>query len=151
VQRADVINIIPPQAPAELAVQAGLASDHGWCPVHAATFESSLVPEVHVIGDACIADPMPKSGSAAHAQAVRCAQAIAASLSGSDIAPSNLDSVCYSLLAADRALSIHGSFDIQENSIRQLPQTAERSLDPHAEAESAMRWYRSIVRESFGA
>jgi sulfide dehydrogenase [flavocytochrome c] flavoprotein chain len=149
-QQADVLNIIPPQAPAMLAVEAGLASDHGWCPVHAATFESSLVPKVHVIGDACIADPMPKSGSAAHAQALRCAQAVVASLSGSDIVRSNLDSVCYSLLAADRALSIHASFEIEDDSIRQRPAADEKAPDPRAEAESAMRWYRSIVRESFG-
>jgi hypothetical protein len=81
-QRADVINIIPPQAPAAIAVQAGLASDHGWCPVEPSTFESTLVPGVHVIGDACIADPMPKAASAAHAQARQCARALAAAFDG---------------------------------------------------------------------
>ena len=81
-QRADVINIIPPQAPAAIAVQAGLASDHGWCPVDPATFESTLVPGVHVIGDACIADPMPKAASAAQAQARQCARALAAAFDG---------------------------------------------------------------------
>ena len=66
----DVANIIPPQAPGIAAVQAGLASDHGWCPIDPQTFESLLVAGVHVIGDACIADPMPKAASAANAFAL---------------------------------------------------------------------------------
>ena len=53
--RADLINIIPPQAPAQLAAESGLASEHGWCPIDPDGFESALVPNVHVIGDACIA------------------------------------------------------------------------------------------------
>jgi sulfide dehydrogenase [flavocytochrome c] flavoprotein chain len=149
-QAADVMNIIPPQAPALLAHQAGLASEHGWCPVHPETFESALVAGIYVIGDACIADPMPKSGSAAHAQALRCAAAVAASLSGSEVAQGNLDSVCYALLAADQALSIHASFEVFGDSIRQLPSAQDAASDPRAEAQAAERWYRSIVSESFG-
>ena len=64
-----VANVIPPQAPGQIAADAGLASDHGWCPIAPATFESQLVRQVHVIGDACIADAMPKSASAAYSQA----------------------------------------------------------------------------------
>jgi len=64
-----VANIIPPQAPGQIAADAGLASDHGWCPIAPATFESVLISNVHVIGDACIADAMPKSASAANSQA----------------------------------------------------------------------------------
>jgi sulfide dehydrogenase [flavocytochrome c] flavoprotein subunit len=41
--RIDVANIIPPQAPGLLALQAGLASDHGWCPINPQTFESQLI------------------------------------------------------------------------------------------------------------
>ena len=62
---ADVINIIPRQAPGSIAMQAGLASARGWCPVEPQTFESTLVPGIHVIGDACICDPMPMAGSTA--------------------------------------------------------------------------------------
>jgi sulfide dehydrogenase [flavocytochrome c] flavoprotein subunit len=149
-QRADVINVIPAQAPGMLAAGAGLAAEHGWCPVHPATFESTLVPGVHVIGDACIADPMPKSGSAAHAQARRCAAAVAAALTGQAVPNVRLESVCYSLLAADRGLSIQASFAVDADSIRQLPPSAGPSADPRSEADNAARWYRSIVSDSFG-
>src|SRR5271155_946172 len=120
-QRADLINIIPPQAPAAIAVQAGLASDHGWCPVEALTFESTLVPGVYVIGDACIADPMPKAASAAHAQARQCARALAAAFDGEASPPPVMDSVCYSLLARDRALAIRARFEMHDGVLASLP------------------------------
>src|ERR1700722_9497880 len=108
--RVDVANIIPPQAPGLPAVQAGLASDHGWCPIKPQTFESTTVADMHVIGDACIADPMPKAASSAVAQAKHWGLAITASLDGQEPPPPLLDSVCYSRLTLDRALSIHGRF-----------------------------------------
>ena len=150
-QRADLINIIPPQAPAAIAVQAGLASDHGWCPVEALTFESTLVPGVHVIGDACIADPMPKAASAAHAQARQCARALAAAFAGDTLSPSVMDSVCYSLLAPDRALSIHARFATRGGMLESLPAApGALVMNEQDEARNAASWYRRIVAESFG-
>jgi NADH dehydrogenase FAD-containing subunit len=157
--RVDVANIIPPQAPAALAVQAGLASDHGWCPVQPQTFESSMIPHVHVIGDACIADPMPKSASAAHSQAKQCALAIVASLEGREPPAPEFESVCYSLLGRGSALSIHGRFAVTDGAIQELPGRADTGSarfgqDPALfaqEARNAEDWYRSIVLDSFGA
>jgi sulfide dehydrogenase [flavocytochrome c] flavoprotein subunit len=150
-QRADLINIIPPQAPAAIAVQAGLASDHGWCPVEAATFESTLVPGVYVIGDACIADPMPKAASAAHAQARQCAQALAGAFNGETSPPSVMDSVCYSLVAPDRALSIRARFAARDGVMESLPAAAGAVTgSEQEEARDAASWYRRIVAASFG-
>ena len=150
-QRADVINIIPPQAPAAIAVQAGLASDHGWCPVEPATFASTLVRGVHVIGDACIADPMPKAASAAYAQARQCARALAAAFAGDAPPPPALDSVCYSLLAPDRALSIHARFEVRDGVIEPLPEEPRAvAVSGQDEARNAASWYRRIVADSFG-
>ncbi len=148
-QRADLINIIPAQAPASIAVQAGLASDHGWCPVDSATFESSLVPHIHVIGDACIADPMPKAASSANAQARQCARAIDAALDGREAAPAVMESVCYSLLAPDRALSIHATFKTRDGVIEALPAAAGPDPSEQEEAHNAASWYRRIVADSF--
>jgi sulfide dehydrogenase [flavocytochrome c] flavoprotein chain len=147
----DVANIIPPQAPALLAVQSGLASDHGWCPVNPLTFESTLIGGVHVIGDACIADPMPKSASAANAQAKQCARAIVAALNEHEPPAALLESVCYSLLAPGRALSIHGRFRSTDAGIEQLPDHTESSAaTPFQEAYNADAWYKGIVADSFG-
>lgn len=155
--RVDVANIIPPQAPAWLAVQAGLASQHGWCPVAPDTFESTLIRNVHVVGDACIADPMPKSASAASGQAKQCALAIVAAFRGDPPPEPHFDSVCYSLLAPGRALSIHGRFRRADGAIEKLPDsqaTVSRTsdLDAYAaeEAQNAESWYAGIVADSFG-
>jgi NADPH-dependent 2,4-dienoyl-CoA reductase/sulfur reductase-like enzyme len=150
-RRVAVANIIPPQAPAQLAVDAGLASGHGWCPVVAETFESTLAKDVHVIGDACIAGAMPKSASAAHSQAQRCAAAIVALLAGNRPAPAELDSVCYSMLARQEALAIRGRFGVDNGEIRSLPlPSPTRAPSPHEEAQLGQRWYRQIVADSFG-
>jgi sulfide dehydrogenase [flavocytochrome c] flavoprotein subunit len=147
-QRADLINIIPPQAPAAIAVQAGLASDHGWCPVEPATFESTRVPGVHVIGDACIADPMPKAASAAQAQARQCARAVVAAFDEAAPPPPGMDSVCYSLLAPGRALAIHARFEMRDGVLESLPD-AGGAPSERDEARNAASWYRRIVTESF--
>jgi sulfide dehydrogenase [flavocytochrome c] flavoprotein subunit len=147
--RVGVANIIPPQAPSMLAVAAGLASDHGWCPVNPLTFESTLVPNAHVIGDSCIADPMPKSASAACSQATQCAASIAASLAGRELPAAELDSVCYSSLSADTALSIHGRFRATAAGMEQLPSAGPASADALDEAGQAVEWYRRTLTQAF--
>lgn len=148
--RVDVANIIPPQAPAQLAVQAGLASDHGWCPVNPLTFESTLAEHTYVIGDSCIAGPMPKAASAAQSQALQCAAAISASLAGVEPEPVVLDSVCYSSLDLNIALSIHGRFRAGPAGVEQLPGETEVKASPVEEAARADAWYRRTVRQAFG-
>jgi NADPH-dependent 2,4-dienoyl-CoA reductase/sulfur reductase-like enzyme len=150
-QRVAVANVIPPQAPAQLAVDADLASGHGWCPVDPLTFESTRVRKVHVIGDACIAGAMPKSASAAYSQALQCARSIAALLQEHELPQAEFDSVCYSLLAQDRALSIHGRFAVDAGEIQQLPlPSPTHAPSATEEAALAQRWYQRILADSFG-
>ncbi len=156
--RVDVANIIPPQAAPLLAVEAGLASARGWCPVDLRTFESSLISDIPVIGDAAIAAPLPKSAAAAKGEAKQCALAIAAAFGGREAPEPSFESVCYSLLAPDSALSNHGRFRWKDGAVHQLPLTEEtdgRPEDPAAlaakEAQNAADWYRRIMAESFGA
>ncbi len=78
--KADVVNIIPPQRAGTVAGAAGAADRTGWCPIDPVSFESRLLPNIHVIGDAAIAGAMPKSAFAANAQAKVCASAVAALL-----------------------------------------------------------------------
>jgi sulfide dehydrogenase [flavocytochrome c] flavoprotein subunit len=149
--RVDVANVIPPQAPASLAAEVGLASEHGWCPIKPDTFESPLIANVHVIGDACIADPMPKAASAANAQARQCALAIVAALEGRDPPAASFESVCYSMLARGSALAIHGRFRTVDGAIEQVaaPEDSPSGRSPR-EAQNADAWYRGIVTDSFG-
>ena len=154
--RVAVANIIPPQAPGQIAADAGLASDHGWCPIAPRSFESLLMRDVHVIGDACIADAMPKSASAAVSQARQCASAIVALLAGREVPEPAFDSVCYSMLAPDSALSIPARFAVQDDRITALEPPAgstdaNSSASPGAQqARAAQRWYEQIRAEAFG-
>jgi len=145
----EVANIIPPQAPALLATESGLASDHGWCPVNPLSFESTLISNVYVIGDSCIADPMPKAASAACSQAMQCAASIAASLAGREVPVAALDSVCYSSLNADTALSIHARFRATAAGIEPLPGTQQPTAISSHEALLAAEWYRRTLRQAF--
>ena len=149
--RVAVANVIPPQAPAAFALDAGLASGHGWCPVDPTTFESTQVPHVHVIGDACIADAMPKAASAALSQAAQCAAAIVARFANRPVPLPVLDSVCYSALALDRSLAISARFRVEGAHV-----VAEPAFDVSppaisaAERQAAIAWYRAIRRSAFG-
>jgi NADH dehydrogenase FAD-containing subunit len=145
-----VANIIPPQAPALLAVQCGLASDHGWCPVKPLSFESTLAVNAYVIGDACIADPMPKSASAACSQALQCAASIVASLAGQEPSAAELDSVCYSLLNAGSALSIHGRFRVSTSGMQTQPIEQSTAITAD-QAVQADEWYRRTVQLAFAS
>jgi len=151
-QRVAVANVIPRQAPTSIAVESGLASGHGWCPVHPLTFESTRVANVHVIGDACIAGAMPKSASAAVSQADQCARAICALLSEAAVPAPVFESVCYSFVAPDQALAIRGRFVIAESEIRPTdsPEAITENHQPSQEAGRAQDWYRKIVSDSFG-
>jgi NADH dehydrogenase FAD-containing subunit len=114
------------------------------------------VRDVHVIGDACIADAMPKSASAAVSQARQCASAIVALLAGREVPEPAFDSVCYSMLAPDSALSIPARFAVQEERITALEPPAVSTAGGSSattgaqQARAAQRWYQQIRAEAFG-
>ena len=94
--RADVVNIIPPQRSARLVDTAALAVGGDWCPVDHRTFESEVVPNIHLLGDAILAGAMPKSGFSANSQAKVCARAIVALLREEEPPEPVYINTCYS-------------------------------------------------------
>lgn len=150
--RVDVANVIPPQAPAQLAAASGLASAHGWCPVDQGTFASSNIHDIYVIGDACIAGAMPKAASAATGQAAQCARAIVADLAGKPVTGPAMSSVCYSMLTPGNALAIHARFRLGTGVWRGVHDAEHRTNSTGfgaTQAAEAARWYRTIRREAF--
>lgn len=75
--KADVINIVPRQRAGKVCEIAGVRSDSNgiWCPIDFATFESTSVPNIHVIGDSVLSN-MPKSAHVSNNQAKICASAL---------------------------------------------------------------------------
>jgi len=156
VERGDVINVIPPQQAGEIAQRAGVADATGWCPVNAISFESRRVPGVHVVGDATIAAPMPKSAFAANQQAKVCAIQVARMLS--DLAPqaTTLANTCYSYTTAETAISVSGVYRSDDGNFQNVPGAGGMSPADNQsglaarEAIQAVDWFSAITRETFG-
>jgi NADPH-dependent 2,4-dienoyl-CoA reductase/sulfur reductase-like enzyme len=81
--KADVMNVVPKQRAGEVCGLAGARNDStgNWCTVNLATFESTTVPNVHIIGDSVLSN-LPKSGHMATNHAKVCAAAIVELLAG---------------------------------------------------------------------
>lgn len=148
--RGAVINLIPPQQAARIAARAGLVDDTGWVPVDPLRFTARQAERILVIGDACIAAPMPKSAYSAHAQARQAVAALLAELRGQPLPTPRLDNTCYSLLAPDSAVSISAGYRLEGAHLAETPGSltlsplgAAPSVRAH-EAAEADAWYRSI-------
>lgn len=154
--RANVANVIPPQRAGAIAIAAGVADRSGWCPIDPVTFESKLVPGIHVVGDAAIAGGMPKSAFAANAQAKACAEAVGLLLRGQAPLPPKLINTCYSLVAPDYGISVAGVYRPANGLLADVegaggtsPIEAPREQRAQ-EALYADAWFRTITAEVFG-
>ena len=152
--KADVANVIPAQKAGRLAQQAGLVDQSGWCPIDPMTFESKLQPGIHVIGDAAKAGNMPKSAFASNSQAKVCAFAILAALTGSERFAPHLFNTCFTLLAADDAVSDAISYSADPETIKvsdfflsKVGDNAETRREAVREADG---WYAAFTHDIFG-
>ncbi|UHC16369.1 NAD(P)/FAD-dependent oxidoreductase [Methylobacterium currus] len=154
--KADLACIIPPQRAAPIASAAGVADRSGWCPIDPVTFESRLVPRIHVVGDAAIAGAMPKSAFSANAQAKVCADAVIDLLAGRAPATPKLINTCYSLVAPGYGISVAGVYHPDKGVLADVEGAGGTSPvdapDPvrRQEAAYAEDWYRTITSAVFG-
>jgi sulfide dehydrogenase [flavocytochrome c] flavoprotein chain len=153
---AQVANVIPPQKAGRIAGIAGAVDNTGWCPIDPVTFVSKLVPNIHVIGDACIGGAIPKSASAANAEAKACAIAVASLIAGAAPAMPRLDGACYNTVAPGYAFSLSGIYQPKDDIFAEVegggftsPPDAPREMRKR-EAEQAQSWYKAITVETFG-
>ena len=104
---ADVLNIIPPQRAGKPAQMAALNNiDKRWCEVDFLTYESKLVPNVHVIGDS-VSAALPKSAHMATSQARVCASAIVELMQGRMPDPAPVfANTCYSYVNDKQAIHV---------------------------------------------
>jgi sulfide dehydrogenase [flavocytochrome c] flavoprotein subunit len=154
---ADVANIIPPQRSNRIVDSAGLAGDGDWCPINQLTFESSLVPNIHVLGDASMAGAMPKSGFSANNQAKVCAAAIAALLQEQEVLSPSFINVCYSLVGPEYGISVAAVYRLNDEGAIASVQGAGGTSPADAgadfrklEADYAHGWYAGITADIFG-
>jgi sulfide dehydrogenase [flavocytochrome c] flavoprotein subunit len=152
--KADVLNIIPPQKAGKIAFTAGLTDEKGWCPVNHKTFESTVKPGVHVIGDASVAAPMPKSGYAANSEAKVCAAAVFALLSGREMAEPSWINTCYSVIAPGDGISVANVYALKDGKIISVEGSGGISGKYDAEMRKrevmyAHSWFNNITTDVF--
>ena len=150
--KGDVVNVIPPQRAGQIAVAAGLVGeDKNWCPVNPTTFESTKQAGIHVIGDACIAGAMPKSGYSANSEAKICATNIVALMNGKELTDMSGINTCYSYITDKDAVSVAAVYTVKEGKIVAVPNSGGVSPADYSEAKReaifAESWLKNILTE----
>ena len=149
----DVANVIPPQRASRLASRTGLADASGWCPIDPMGLESTLAPNVHVIGDACDSGDMPRSAYAAFSQAQVCATAIGEALGSISLFLPVYTNRCYFLLRQGSALVIGGRYEPRDGRIAGVEGFSsapdEDETTRYATAVAAEHWYDDLTRAMF--
>ncbi|MEQ8504653.1 MAG: FAD-dependent oxidoreductase [Rhodospirillales bacterium] len=154
--QADVVNFIPRQRAGGITQRADAADETGWCPVDPATFASTRVPHVHVIGDAAFAPPLPKAAATAVSVAGTCARAIIRDLKQQDMPEPRWHAGCFSLAAPNYGFEASTDFNLAGGQVTVDEATMRRSpLDAtadarKADAEKADTWLRWIMGHVWG-
>ncbi len=155
--QAKVANVIPPQKAGGAADAAGVTNNTGWCPIDPVTFESKQVPGIHVVGDATIAAPMPKSGFVANSQGKVAAYAIAKLLAGqTPTQEPRFLNTCYSTVGPDYGITVVNVFRAANGALSEVAGSggvspADAPADfRKSEAIYAEAWFRTITSEVWG-
>ena len=151
-----VANIIPPQKAAQIAHDADLTDDSGWCPVDLGTFESKKHKDIHVIGDAGIVTGLPKSGYAASTEAKVCAVAVVSLLQSKEPGVNSYANACYSIIAPDYGISVVAVYKLAAD--RSKIEKIGGGLTPadatpealKREVHYAYSWFNNMTAEMFG-
>ncbi len=151
-----VANIIPAQVAGTIAKVAGLTDDSGWCPVTGKTFESTIHKGIHVIGDAAIQDPLPKSGYAANSEAKVVAAAVVDLVNGREPGTPSWVNTCYSIVAPDDGISVAMVYNLVDGKVAKVEGSGgltpmDSSPEDRArEVQYAHSWFNNITSDTFG-
>jgi sulfide dehydrogenase [flavocytochrome c] flavoprotein subunit len=148
--RADVLNVIPPQRAADLAMKAGVVNvNNRWAGVDWLTMESTAVKNVHVLGDATFPGPgMPKSGHMANQHAKLAAAAIIQLLKGERVNTTPVVmNTCYSFVTQRDVIhvaSVH-QYDPADKALKPVPGSGGVSAAANQlEGRYALAWADNI-------
>ncbi len=140
----DVVNVIPPQRAGTIAVDADLVgADKRWSEVDHVTYESVKHKDIHVIGDATIGLPVPKSGNVANAMGKIAAAVVTAALNGKPVPRMPPGNTCYSWVSDREAIAVVNTYRIDNGKVVQI----EQKLTPAqsaAVAQNSIGWAQSI-------
>jgi hypothetical protein len=155
--KAALANIIPDQRAGNIATLAGLV-EGDWCPVHLENFKSKKAEDVYVVGDAAIANEMPKSAFSANNQAKAVTADILADLAGmKDHPPAHYRNTCWSMLAPEDSVKIGANYAPGEQNGKHVlvpsdsfvSKPGESAAQRKEDYEQSIAWYSTIVSEIF--
>jgi len=152
--RADVANVIPPHHAGKIAQVSGLVDKSGWCPVNPLTFESSLAPAIHLVGDAIDSGDMPKAAFAANNQALACSDSVGAALTGIKAKKHVLKNTCFFLAAGGYGLKLGGTYKATAKRLVGVSGFSSQVGEPESfrrkTADEGEAWYKRITKDMFG-
>jgi len=155
-QKADVLNLIPPQRAGIIARRSGLANvGDRWCGVDFLSYESTKHRNIHVLGDSVAGAPgMPKSAHMANQEAKVCAGAIAALSLGQPVpAEPIIANTCYSFVNQTEVIHVAGvyRYDTGGKTMRPVKEAGGLSAAPTSgEGVYAMAWAINILNDTLG-
>lgn len=159
--KADVLNVIAPHTAGRVALASGLTDATGFCPVDFRSLESTIAPNVHVIGDSIVSSALPKSGYVAATTAKVAAVAVVDLLNGREVGTPAFFNTCYSLLTPRHSISVSGVYKMTINadgnqeivgvgdSVAVSPAGADESFQ-NREADYAASWYDNLANQAWG-
>jgi len=149
-----LLNIIPKQSAGAIAMTSGLADDSGFCPIDGESMRSAMDDSIFVIGDASIANAMPKSGFSANSQAKVAAMHVLADLTGSKTFPAKYANTCWSMIGTDDGVKVGAQYASVDGKIEStskfVSQGDEDEATRKATFQESLGWYDGITKDIFG-
>ncbi len=150
--RADLVNVIPPQKAGMLAQAAGLVDASGWCPVNPATGESTLIPGIHIVGDAANTG-LGRHAGCAHQLAALCARTIVEVASEQPPQQQDVSIVdtVDSLLTKDEGFSRTRSYQLRDGVfVHEQDDDLDGVSHGRSEAKQARRNWKRLRKQVWG-
>ncbi len=150
-----LLNIIPGQTAGDIAHAAGLTDDSGFCPIDATSMRSTVDENIFVVGDACIAGHMPKSGFSANSQGKVAAMNVRADLLKSKVFPAKFSNTCWSLIATEDGVKVGAQYEPIDGKITAIEESKflskgdESAQDRLATSMEADGWYNAMTSAMF--
>jgi pyruvate/2-oxoglutarate dehydrogenase complex dihydrolipoamide dehydrogenase (E3) component len=154
--KGKVINAIPTHKAGDLITLSGIGLNNApggkWAGVNVLTYESTSVPNIHVIGDSS-ATTQPKAGHIANAEAKVCADAMIQLFKGGTVNPSPVtNSSCFTPITKETAswLSVVYKYDPATGTMVPTGNGVTESNGYTSENhEDMLKWFNNLMADTF--
>jgi NADPH-dependent 2,4-dienoyl-CoA reductase/sulfur reductase-like enzyme len=151
--KVDAACVVPAQQAGALAASAGLTDATGWCPIIAATMQSTMDPNIHVIGDSSRAPVMPKSAESAANQARIAGAAVCEALTARQPDRGRIANTCWSLIAEDDGVKVGATYAPDGNAFTTtstyISIVGEHPTLRASTYKESLGWYRFVTGQMF--